>query len=692
MTTISTQYSLWFLPICLIGGFLYAWFLYRKDQKLKKVSRIIKILMFALRFLSISIIAFLLLSPIMLNFGKTIEKPIIIYAQDNSESVLLAKDTINKFANELKKYFKNNPDYNFKIFAFGENVEEKDTFNFQDKETDIAGVLSNVKNRFYNQNIGAVILSSDGIHNKGNNPDYEVKDVNFPVYTVALGDTNIRKDLILSEVKYNKTAFLNSEFPLKIKVKADKLPGRNTILKIYDGGKLIYNQNIKINSDNFYKTYDVKIKAGKVGFHKIKIELSALENEVSNKNNVKQIIIEVSDKKQKILILSDAPHPDIAALIEALKLNQNLKTDYYPISKFNKSVKLYNLVILNQLPSINNSATSVLSKIINLDIPVIFMLGGNSSSEKFDNLNIGLTTGAYSNKPDEVTGKLNSNFNLFDINSEIEKITLNSPPLISAFGDYKLSGMSEILFYRQIKNINTNLPLIVFNTGTGNKKSAIITGEGIWRWRIYDYKMNQNHYLFNELINRMVQFLISKETKSRFNIITDKIFPENQNVIIKAETFDEKFQLTETDKISFQLEDSAKNIDYYTFKKYGKIYRINLNKLPVGDYKWKSKALINGKEFERNGIFSVVPIYAEYSFTKANHELLYKLSKHTNGKLFYPHEVSKLIQEIKKNDNIKPISYSEKKTEALINFKLIFFIILTLLTTEWFLRKYFGNL
>ncbi len=688
MTTITTQYSLWFLPICILTGFIYAWILYRKDKKFKEVSHLLVSLMFLLRFLSVGIISFLLLSPFVKNFGKTIEKPIIIYLQDNSESVLRDKTRITEFSDELKSFFKSNNDYIFKTYAFGENTEETDSFKFEDRETDIAQAISEIKNRYYNQNIGAVILASDGIYNKGNNPVYEVQNLNFPVYSVTLGDTSIRKDLIMDEIKYNKVNFINSKFPLTVSVTANKLTGKYTDIKIYDDTKLIYNQRIKINSDNYYKTFNLKIPAGKTGFHKLKITLSKIKDEVTYKNNSKQIIIEVSDKKQKILILSGAPHPDIAAISEALKLNRNFETDYFSVDKFNKSVSLYNLIILNQLPSVFISADNILNQVMKSDIPVIFMLGTQSDLNKFDRLNTGLTTGAYSNAPDEVTGKLNTKFNLFDINSEIETITLNSPPIVSAFGDYKLSGFSQILFYRQIKNINTQLPLIAFLNG--NKKTAFITGEGIWRWRIYDYKLNQNHYLFNELINSIVQYLISKENKNRFNLISERIIPENQNVIFKAETYDKNFQLTKVDNINFQLTDSAKNISNFKFKRYGNAYRLNLKKLAAGDYKYKAETVIEGKKYRQNGIFSVVPVNAEYAVTQANHELLFKIAKHTGGKMYSPEEEKKLLTEISKNENIKPVSYREKKNEPLINFKLIFFIILVLLSSEWFMRKYFG--
>jgi len=43
------------------------------------------------------------------------------------------------------------------------------------------------------------------------------------------------------------------------------------------------------------------------------------------------------------------------------------------------------------------------------------------------------------------------------------------------------------------------------------------------------------------------------------------------------------------------------------------------------------------------------------------------------------------------NNNIKPISYSEKKTEDFINIKFLFFVILLLISAEWLIRKLYGT-
>ncbi|MBL7918309.1 MAG: hypothetical protein JNM96_07910, partial [Bacteroidia bacterium] len=66
------------------------------------------------------------------------------------------------------------------------------------------------------------------------------------------------------------------------------------------------------------------------------------------------------------------------------------------------------------------------------------------------------------------------------------------------------------------------------------------------------------------------------------------------------------------------------------------------------------------------------------------------LSSLSNGKLFQLSNCQLIADEVKKNEYIKPITYSENKTVELIELKWIFFIVLFLFTIEWFLRKYKG--
>ncbi len=692
MLSIITEYSLWFLIFCIGLGFLFAFILYRKDEKFTETPKIIKKFMFSLRLFSVGLIAFLLLSPILKIIGKTVEKPVIVFIQDNSESMQSENRKILAANQFLESYFKaNQTKYTFKKYSFGEKIFPFAGQNFTEKLTNLHEAVSGINSLFYRRNLSAVILASDGIYNAGNNPEYLSKEIPFPVYTLAFGDTAQKPDHKIKDVICNKTAYLNNIYPLQLNISSILLKNKKLSVNIYDNEKQIAKSEKSVNSNDEYIRLNFNIKADKKGFHKIKVTVTADSEEINTQNNVRQIIVEVIDSKQKILILADAPHPDISALRQAVELNQNYETEFYIVNQFNKPVKDYQLIILHQLPSDNNSAVSIINQINNLEIPVLYMLGNNSSITKFDNLNVGLNIGGYSNKYDEVQGIINHEFDLFSINPEIEDILNNAPPLLSPFGDYKNAGDAKILLYRKVKNIPTNQAFILFSGELSGNKKCVIAGEGIWRWRIIDYKLNKNHYLFNELINKTIQYMTLKEAKEQFNIISDQIFSENKIIEFEAETYDKNLKFIDNAIIKLQIINSKNQTFNYQFEKEDNTYKLNTQKFPEGDYVWKAETVIEGKKFNKNGFFTVTAFDIEHENTVANHNILYKISKNTSGKMYVPSEIKKLTEEIENNENIVSVAYTEKKTNPFINFKIIFFVLLFLFTVEWLLRKYNGG-
>jgi len=52
--------------------------------------------------------------------------------------------------------------------------------------------------------------------------------------------------------------------------------------------------------------------------------------------------------------------------------------------------------------------------------------------------------------------------------------------------------------------------------------------------------------------------------------------------------------------------------------------------------------------------------------------------------------LSKLEDAIRKSETIKPVLYEQRSTRPLIDLKWIFFLLLFLLSLEWFIRKWQG--
>src|SRR6185312_12303302 len=80
----SGSVSGWWVPACLALGLLYAWLLYRQPVSLDNKFRY---LLFAARAVVVTIIAFLLLSPLVKSVTYSPQKPLVLVLQDNSESI-----------------------------------------------------------------------------------------------------------------------------------------------------------------------------------------------------------------------------------------------------------------------------------------------------------------------------------------------------------------------------------------------------------------------------------------------------------------------------------------------------------------------------------------------------------------------------------------------------------------------------
>src|SRR6185436_20095022 len=101
------------------------------------------------------------------------------------------------------------------------------------------------------QNLGAVILASDGIYNQGSNPVYNNKKLKTTVYTIALGDTTFPRDVLIKRVRSNAIAYLGNSFPIEIEAAAYGYNGTNLSVSVSHNGQVESIQSISSNSSRF---------------------------------------------------------------------------------------------------------------------------------------------------------------------------------------------------------------------------------------------------------------------------------------------------------------------------------------------------------------------------------------------------------------------------------------------------------
>ena len=684
--------------MCIALALGYAFFLYFREKKLSELAKFKLRLLAVFRFFSSLIIALLLLSPLLKTVETSIQKPIIVFAIDNSESLLLScENKDDKFA-KMQQDLLNSIDlvsdnYEVVSVSFGADISDTLSFDFSKKQTDISNVFSLINNRFYNKNVGALVVVSDGIYNKGINPIFNLKNIIYPIYTVGIGDTTIYKDLFIKDVEYNEIAFLNNRFPLLVSVVAKKMNGQNAICTVYQNGKLIEQQSFIVNSNNFLQKISFDIEATKSGIQQFLVTVTKVDDERNINNNSKVVAVNVIENRQKILILANSPHPDIGAIFNSLKTNANFDIDVITIDRFTGNISDYSLIIFHQLPSNKSSLQSIIPEVISSELPIFFILGTQTNFAKLNSYDLGLKVAQYNTVFDDANAFVNPNFIDFEISDKLSLLLQTSPPLIVPFGNFTLSPQMKTILSQKVKNVKTSKPLVAFSNTViaSNSSVGYIMGENIWRMRMHCFSKFGDFEVFDEFFNQIVQALVLKIDKNRFRVKVDKIIPENQDVLFKAEVYDKIYQLTNTNDVELAVTDSAGNTYEYVFKKTLKSYSLNIGVLPIGKYSYVASTEISNENLTASGSFVVIDSDIEALNLVANHNLLYKISENTGGKFIYPDKLDSLSYYLQNNPNIVSISYEKQELNDFIKFKWIFFLILALLSVEWFLRKFWGS-
>ncbi|MBR5784567.1 MAG: hypothetical protein IKY43_05310, partial [Bacteroidales bacterium] len=668
---------------------------YFKDRK-SSLNNNVKLLLAVLRCCTVSLIAFLLLSPLVKQKMVEEEKPIVIVAQDNSSSVLYCKDS-SFYRGEYKSLLQNTiekleDDYEVHTYTFGEKIDDAFEINFSDKKTNISDLFQHITNVYTNRNIGAILLCSDGLYNSGHNPLAAAEASLHPIYTVGMGDTSLRKDAYISNVKHNKIAYLGNKFPVEIAIKATMLGGQNSKLIVQKNGKQIFSKDIKYTEDNFSTTIPLVLDADIKGLQHYKIVLERCNGEVSDANNVRNITIDVIDGKQKVAILAHSPHPDVAAIKHSIADNENYDVETFLAKDFDKPLAEYNLIILHQIPTTADyKGMELVEKIKKEDIPVLFIIGEQTAIPQLNQTDMGLKILSKINQHSDVTPLYNSEFTQFILPQEVYSKFEHFPPLSAPFGEYKTATNSQSLFMAKVGNVSSGNPMIMF-VQKHNVRYGFIIGEGLWRWPLADYAQNGTADNFNTLIDKMVMYLSLKISKDRFRVVANNSYIEAEPVTFEAEFYNESYELTNTPDVLMSITDSAGNEKQYHFNRVGATYHLNIGSLSAGRYTYKATTAYGNKSYKAEGNFVVEPIMLEDINLVADHTLLNTLSQKTGGELLSARNISDLPEMIKKRTDIKTVMYEQLKYSEILNMPWLFVLIILLLGSEWVIRKYNGEI
>ena len=661
------------LIVSLLAGVAAATLLYFRNKK-QHYGKALTIILLVLRTMMVGLVVLLLFNPLIRQKFSSVETPTIILAHDNSSSVVLCKDSAyykKDYFIQFEQFRKDlNVDFQVDEYLFGEEVRDLEQLDFSDQLTDLSSLIKTLDRRYYKRNVGAVLLFSDGIYNRGFEPELVAENFPFPIHTVVLGDTVSYPDLAIRNVHYNKVVSLGATFPVRVTVAARDLAGRKAQLTLKESGRVIEKRDIEIPSNRFSKEIDFMLDATKKGVLPIDIEISGIEWEEQLLNNVRHIYVEVLDQKYKLLCVAASPHPDLGALRSVL--NDNYEVDFCFGKEQLPDFEKYDLVILHQVPNGKmdfNALKTQLDK--NTKLPVLFVIGNDTDKDFINKVQsvFEFRSGA-TNTLLDVKAHLNPSFSTFTFDTKFDQMIAKYPPLALPHLEINALKSHDDLLLQEVMGVKSGLPLLGF--ANDKRKMAFLFGTNIWRWRLFEYYQSKNHDVFDEMFSKTLKYLLLSANDGSA-IYAKETYYSNEPVIITAELRNPNNELVTDPELTIQIENKLTGETYdYTFSKRDHDYELNAGLLPEGLYTYKVQGQMGERKISVSGTFSVAAIGIEEQQLTADIDRMRTIARLTNGNCYTARELQQLFADLHNDSRITSVEHHESRFEDLIHSKWIF--------------------
>ncbi|MFT5144128.1 MAG: hypothetical protein ACI80V_001530 [Rhodothermales bacterium] len=704
--------SPWLLALLL--GLVAAGAVWLYHGTVPKVEGAGRIGLSVLRFLSMGILVFLLVEPLLTRETQEEDRPVIAVLLDDSQSVNVASDSVGRgeviaaaaaLQGELQGA-------DLRFFRFGstltavESIPDPslDSTLFSAGRTDISRALDEAAEELRETNLQAVVLISDGRYNTGRNPIHLADRFAVPINTITVGDTTARRDVQVRRVQTNELAYRNTALPIEVGVRHNGFPNQRVTVRVSSQGAVLDQEQVNLPAQDGEASVRLEVTPDTTGLVRYTISVSRSDGEFTFRNNTAGVSVQVVESKRRILLLGGNPGPDLAALRSALVVDEETELDFFVRRPsggyFQGAMPLlddYDLIVLAGYPSAGTDIGDLdrIASAVSDGTPILFAMGHGTDLQLMQRLGASLPVQPRVLRSGRTEGTLvlaaaGRRHPIFDLPADVPGDAWESlPPLTLTDVSWQVAPDAQVLGTALIRGVGLDDPAIVVRRRAGARSAALLAS-GAWRWGNLPESLQLYDPVWPGLVSNLVQWLAAPEDDRPVRIRpTRTAFEGGESVEFSGQVYDESAQPVSGATVDIELRTPDGSVLPFAMRAIGSgRYRATAGVLPEGSYSFSALARADDAEIGSDrGAFSVGPLGLEFRDTQADLALMRQLALRSGGQAMTASTRQGLGTSMRTGG-----SFNNRTRVVESSFRLwqrypFMIVVLVLLTVEWFLRK-----
>jgi len=703
----------WVFFVLILLLFLLTFVYYRRT--IPPLSGRRKVLLTVVRAGVLGTVLFLLLQPVLQFVYEIRELPTVAVLLDNSSSMKI-KDSFGVRADSVRFILKNAPfkensdSLHFELFTFDGGLHrwQGDSLDFSGNQTNISHAISEVADSLARQNLQAIILISDGQFNQGVNPVKPAAASPVPVYSVAVGDSLPRKDLLISGLQVNRVAYVGKEVPVLVRIIQTGWEGGEVQVRLRQGKKQLAVKRVKLQRSGFEQQVSFALKADKAGEFRYTVEIIPREGEITTRNNRASFLLRVLKSKLRVLLLSGQPTFDQRMLVYVLRqlpdiqftvLTEKSPGTFYEGDFRRVQPDSQDVFIFLGFPTertLQKQLQQIFQSVQERKLPLFFLINSNTVLEKLlpwkellpvevpsrliprENVMAKLTAG----------GQLHPVTRLTENRQNLLSLWQDLPPVESFGQGLKFRPGNRVLLTEAGDESSSGSPLLVASVQK-ETKSLLLAAADFAGWHLQLQDDPNRDTFFQTFIERAVKWLANREDIQRVQIRpAKKVFSAGEAVTFSGQVLDEFYHPLDDAEVEIVIQgEGIKRSDVLMAQ--GSYYQYQASGLAPGTYSYRLTARRNGEEIGRaEGKIVVEELELEMQELQANPALMREIALRSGGRFWSARQLVKQL----KTFRFKQQVHFSKVEHILWNKGYWLVLLVLLLSIEWFLRKRWGLL
>lgn len=688
-------------------------------RTLPAVSPATRLLLTVLRALTLAAIAFLLFQPVLRLANASRRLPSLAVVLDGTESMQLADGSRQR--SDVLQSLLRSPEYaalrdraDVRLFTFGSTVSRlssPDSLTFLRPVTDLATALDGLRRDHLRSPIDAALLLTDGAYNRGNNPVHSAGDLPFPLFTVGIGDTAERRDVLIARVAANSVVYDGTQSPVDVIVRSSGTRNETVEASLRGDGKVLSTARIRLAPGTRDYTVNLAYIPSGEGMKKYTVAVSPLPGETTQKNNVQPFFVRVLRSKVNVVIVGGGPSPDITTVRQALAEDERFSVSAFverggglwfgpaPSPRALDSADCLVLIGFPTQATADPILRQVADRLSRATASLLYVGGRQVSYDRLRTLGeIVPFTGSMASPTERFLSprpvdSQRSNPLLRAGASEGTDAWTRLPPLIGTIAAISLRPGATVLLAAQRSAATGADPLLV-QRKVDRRRSVALIGYGVWRWRLMAQGRPETSSLLADFLGNAVEWLTSREEDKPLRVSPVRpVIAQGEPIELLGEVYDEGRRPIEHAQVRARVRSGDLSIETDLRPLGGGRYEGSIAGLPEGDYTLEATAQTDGIDLGKDsGRFSVGGAQLEYRDTRMNNQALAELADATGGSYAPAADFAGIADAILRLPTFVPRDVVTEDRYDIRTLPIALGLIVLLLAIEWVLRRRAGML